>query len=234
MGFFRWSFLLLLGIPYYLLWPGAVLPVLEKSVPGCVWRGDARTNAIALTFDDGPDPVYTPQVLDTLDRWNIKATFFLVGERARLYPDLVQQIRKRGHEAANHTDSWDRTIGAGVDRFEQDLLEAHKTLALDSGPKYFRPAGGMLRPSHLKILKKHGYSCVLASALPFDPYRPPAGWIKALVNRSLRPGAIVVLHDSGGDRSRTVAALPGIIEEAHERGLAIVRLSELLDPTSRY
>lgn len=230
MGFLRWSFLLLAGIPYYLLWPGAVLPMLEKSMPGCVWRGDAETNAVALTFDDGPDPVYTPRILEILDRWNIKATFFLVGERARLYPDLVVEIRRRGHEVGNHTDSWDRTIGVGANRFEPDLLRAQKTLSLENGPKYFRPAGGMLRPSHLKILKKHGYTCVLASALPFDPYRPPSGWIKALVNRSLRPGAIVVLHDSGGDRSRTVKALAGIIEEAHERGLAIVKLSELLKP----
>jgi peptidoglycan/xylan/chitin deacetylase (PgdA/CDA1 family) len=230
MGLFRWTFLLLVGIPYYLFWPGAVLPMLEKSMPGCVWRGDPQINAVALTFDDGPDPVYTPQVLEILDRWNIKAAFFLVGERARLFPDLVEEIRQRGHEIGNHTDSWDRTIGVGATRIERDLLEAHRTLALGSGPKYFRPAGGMLRPSHLKVLKKHGYTCVLASAIPFDSYRPPAGWIKALVNRSLRPGAIVVLHDSGGDRSRTVAALPGIIEEAHERGLAIVTLSELLKP----
>jgi peptidoglycan-N-acetylglucosamine deacetylase len=225
----RWTLMGIGAAIYVTLWPEVALPLFDTIVPGMVWRGDSQVSDIALTFDDGPDAIYTPQVLAILERYKVPATFFLVGERARQYPGLVAAIRARGHEIANHSDTWRRTLGLSPAEFEADLLRAEASLGLASAPvKLFRPASGLLKPSQGRILRKHGYRCILASAIPFDPQRPPTPWIVGLIKRSLKPGAIIVLHDSGGERSRSVAAVAPVIEEAHRRGLRFRRVSELL------
>lgn len=221
----------LISGPYLALWPEVLLPLAEKTLPVGLWRGPRDVRTVALTFDDGPDPVYTPQVLDILERNNIRATFFLVGERARQHPELVARIRASGHEVGNHSDSWRSSRSLSPDEFERDLLRAEASLGLTgTSPKYFRPAGGLIGRAQIRIARQHGYTLVLATALPFDPYRPPTGWIVTLVRRSLKPGAIVVLHDSGGDRSRTVAALPRIIAAAQRRGLGFATVSAMDSP----
>jgi peptidoglycan/xylan/chitin deacetylase (PgdA/CDA1 family) len=184
---------------------------------------------VALTFDDGPDPLYTPQVLDILDRHRVRATFFLIGENARGHPELVRRIRARGHEVGNHTDTNGRTVLMSMSRFRDSLLRAEAALALpEGGPKLFRPGGGWIRPAQLDLAMERGYTCVLGSAQAYDPRRPPTGYIRWAIARNLRPGAIVVLHDAGGDRSNTVAALPGILEAGRSRGLRFVTVSDLL------
>jgi peptidoglycan/xylan/chitin deacetylase (PgdA/CDA1 family) len=200
----------------------------EYALPNALWRGKSGARIVALTFDDGPDPVYTPQLLDILRRYGIRATFFLVGERVRQYPELLASIRAGGHEIGNHSDTWRHSRSLSEAEFEEDLLRAEASLGLrDASPKLFRPAGGIIGRKLARIARRHDYTLVLASALPFDVYRPPAGWIAFLVRRSLRPGAIVVVHDAGGDRSRSVAAVPRIIEAALERKLRFVTVSEI-------
>jgi peptidoglycan-N-acetylglucosamine deacetylase len=225
----RWMLFSVGAAIYITFWPEVVLPLFDAIVPGVLWRGDPNVKEIALTFDDGPDPVYTKQVLAILDSYRVPATFFLVGERARQYPEIVAEIRAHAHEIANHSDSWRRTIALSPSEFEADLLRAEASLGLAASPvKLFRPASGLIKPSQGRILRKHGYRCILASAIPFDPQRPPKSWIVGLLKRSLKPGAILVLHDSGGERSRSVAAVAPVIEEAHRRGLQFRRVSELL------
>src|SRR5437667_7172607 len=92
------------------VWPHRIAQLLKVIFPQIVWDGKPSTGALALTFDDGPDPVFTPKILEVLKRYNIKATFFLVGEQARRYPAEVHNIRALGHEIGNHTDSWHRTV----------------------------------------------------------------------------------------------------------------------------
>jgi chitin deacetylase len=226
---FRMLWTALLSGPYLLLWPDLLLPLAEQALPDALWRDQSGARTVALTFDDGPDPFYTPQVLAILQKHGIRATFFLVGERVRRYPELLAKIRAGGHEIGNHSDTWRSTRSLSAAEFEQDLLQAEKSLDLQNvSPKLFRPAGGIIGRKHARIARAHGYVLVLASALPFDVYRPPAGWIAFLVRRSLTPGAIVVLHDSGGDRSRTIAALPRIIDAAHRRSLQFVTVSDML------
>ncbi len=204
------------------------LSILLTIFPKIVWEGPHFGNSVALTFDDGPDPTFTPLVLRILETDNIKATFFLVGERARRYPDLVNSIRTSGHEIGNHSNSWRKTILLTLGTFEEDLVEAERALGLDRQPRFFRPAGVLISPKQLQIVRKHNYYCVLGSAYAFDPHHPPAAYIKWAIRRSLRPGAIIVLHDSGGDRSNTIRALPTIIADAQKRGLRFRTLSELL------
>jgi peptidoglycan/xylan/chitin deacetylase (PgdA/CDA1 family) len=216
-------------------WPQAIVRVLRMLFPNLIWEMRTSERVIALTFDDGPDPDFTPRVLEILrnaegnGNTGIKATFFLVGERVRRYPELLEKIREEGHEVGNHSDSWARTIQLGDDEFERDLLSAEESLGLASGAmKLFRPAGGMVRGSQLRLLRKHGYRVVLGSAYAFDPYRPPRKYIEWAITRGLKRGAIIVLHDSGGDRRNSVEALPAIIERAHAAGYRFVRLGEYM------
>ena len=220
---------ILVGCASIIIFPRAIVAMLCILLPGIIWRDGHRRN-FALTFDDGPDPEFTPAILNILNRHHVKATFFLVGSRAALYPEIIYRIRAEGHEIANHSMTWRRTIALSTKEFEDDLLQAEATLDL-SGRKWFRPAGMWIRPAQLKRLRELGYECVLGSAYAFDPYRPPTRWIVRMITHQLAPGSIIVLHDSGGDRSNTVAALPAIIETAVARELKAVTLSELLgDP----
>jgi peptidoglycan/xylan/chitin deacetylase (PgdA/CDA1 family) len=200
-----------------------------------VWKVETTQPLAALTFDDGPDPVYTPQVLDLLGHYDAKATFFLVGRRARARPDLLARIRAEGHEVANHTETHGRTLWQRESRFEEELLEGEKTLGLAAArPKLFRPPGIWLRPSQQAAAGRHGYLTVLGSAYAYDPYRPPTDYIEWVINKNLRPGAIVVLHDAGGDRTNTVSALPAILRAAKEKGLRMVTVSDLLGTVQAY
>jgi peptidoglycan/xylan/chitin deacetylase (PgdA/CDA1 family) len=210
------------------LWPHRIALFLKRIFPQIIWEGESSTAAVALSFDDGPDPVFTPQMLEKLKTYNIKATFFLVGEKARRYPDQVHAIRASGHEIGNHSDSWHRTIFLSSKAFEVDLLRAEKTLETHGVRKLFRPAGILLRPKQLRILHEHDYACVLGTGYAFDPYRPPSAYIKWVISRAMRPGAIIVLHESGGDRSHTVEALEQIILDALSRGLRFCTVSEIL------
>lgn len=211
------------------LQPRPAVRALARVFDGCVWRVDTAQPLAALTFDDGPDPAYTPQVLQTLGRRGAKATFFLIGERARRHPELVERIRREGHEVANHTDTDGSTVLMGTQEFGDSLLWAEATLGLGRArPKLMRPGGGWLRPAQLELARRRGYVCVLGSAYAFDPYRPPAAYIRWVIAKNLEPGAIAVLHDAGGNRSSSVAALDGIIDAAQAKGLRLVTVSELL------
>jgi peptidoglycan/xylan/chitin deacetylase (PgdA/CDA1 family) len=215
----------------FLVQPFFAVRVVEKLFPHIVWRVETRKPLFAITFDDGPDPIYTPQVLNLLARHNAHATFFLIGERARRYPVIVASIRAAGHEIGNHTDSHGGTFFSSQSRFEASLLRAEFTLGLRER-KFFRPGGGWIRPAQLDFATQRGYTTVLGSAYAYDPYRPPSRYIAWVVSKNLRPGVIVVLHDSGGDRSNSVAALEPILIAAQQRGLRCVVVSELLDGAS--
>ncbi len=209
--------------------PAALAEVLSRAFPRILWRVNTRQPLVAVTFDDGPDAVYMPQVLEILARHNAHATFFLVAEHARQRPELVEQIRRAGHEVGNHTGTMHTTFFVGEAKFQDDLLHAETTLAMgNSEPKFFRPAGGLIRPAQLQWVRRNGYTCVLGSAYAFDPYRPPAGYIRWVIGKNIKRGVIVVLHDSGGNRSNTVSALEAILETGESRGLRWVTLSELL------
>jgi peptidoglycan/xylan/chitin deacetylase (PgdA/CDA1 family) len=209
--------------------PAGIYSLLARATPRIVWRVPTWAPLAALSFDDGPDPVYTPRVLDILARHGARATFFLIGENARRHPQLVARIRAEGHEVGNHTDGRGATGLMSMRRFSESLLRAEAALALsDAEPKLFRPGSGWIRPEQLDLAVRRGYTCVLGSAYAYDPQRPPAAYIRWAITRNLRPGTIVILHDAGGDRSNTVAALPEILEAGRAKGLRFVTVSELM------
>ena len=218
--------------------PAAAFGLLERIAPNVVWRVETDQPLVALSFDDGPDPVHTPQVLDILRRSGARATFFLIGERAEAHPALVLRIKAEGHEVGNHymtkTHTYrhsDADFIAYLERTERAAGITGRTeraAGITGPPKLFRPPGGVTRPRHLRLARERGYTCVLGSAYPYDGGRPPAGYIEWLVAKNLAPGAIVILHDGIADPSRSIAALPGILAAGRARGLRFVSVGTLM------
>lgn len=182
---------------------------------------------VALTFDDGPDPTWTPQVLDVLDRYGVKATFFVLGSNAVRYPDLVREIVARGHSLGNHTwshaDLTRLSGGAVVDqlRSTNDVL----TGIANYEPSCARPPYRATSATVQNIIASLGMRPALWNVDTNDYLRPGVG---VIVRRALavRPDGVILMHDGGGDRSQTVAALPAVIGGIRARGWSLTKLCD--------
>lgn len=250
---FAFSFLLAfsLGLLIYVFFvqPLWVLPVLEWLTPNVLYRAKTERPVVALSFDDGPHAEFTPQVLEILERFGAKATFFLIGERAERYPELVRRILDEGHEIGNHCWKDGAVLGHLRSEFLEELTATEQThMALidwqedddarigDDGkaassrsiPKFLRAPGGVAWPWQLRLARERGYTYALGCAYPHDPMGPPVGYICWLVKKNLRPGTIVILHDGIRDASNGIKALPEILAEGKQRGLKFVSIGELL------
>jgi peptidoglycan-N-acetylglucosamine deacetylase len=201
---------------------------LARAFPRFVWRVETRQPLVALSFDDGPAPDHTPRVLEILARHDARATFFLIGDRVVAHPGTVERIRAEGHEVANHYYTLRSTLRATDEEFARDLKRTADALGLEGPLKLFRPPGGRIRSRQLDEAVRQGYTCVLGSAYPFDGQRPPAAYIRWVVSKNLAPGTIVILHDGIADPSRSIAALPGILEAGRRKGLRFVTVGTLL------
>jgi peptidoglycan/xylan/chitin deacetylase (PgdA/CDA1 family) len=219
----------LLGVGFlvYLIEPLAVLGVFERLAPNITFRIPTYRPLVALSFDDGPHPIYTPQVLEILERYDAKATFFLIGERARRHPEIVARIKAAGHEVGNHYVTNGTTLGHSDDEFLARLEQTERDIGITTGPKLFRPPGGVARPRQLRLARNRGYECVLGCAYPHDPMHPPVWYIRWLIEKNLVPGAIVILHDGISDPTRSIRALPHVLSAGRERGLRFVTVGEL-------
>ena len=203
--------------------------ILGNALPGVLWRVETSEPLVALSFDDGPDPIFTPQVLDLLERHRAHATFFLIAERALPRPDLVARIRGEGHEVASHYTTRRAAWRDSNQQFADSLAFAGKVLDLPaSRPRLFRPPGGIARPDQLDWARREGYTIVLGSAYPYDGAPPPTAYIRWLVTKNLAPGVIVILHDGVEDPSRAITALPSILDAGAARGLRFVTVGELI------
>jgi peptidoglycan/xylan/chitin deacetylase (PgdA/CDA1 family) len=208
--------------------PPVALTLLERLTPRLLYRVKTDRSLVALSFDDGPDPTFTPQVLDILQRYGAKATFFLIGERALRHPEIVARIKGAGHEVGNHYFMDGSTLGhSGVD-FLGYLDRTERAVGIAGPPKLFRPPGGLAWPGQLKLAQSRGYVCVLGSAYPHDPAQPPVWYIRWLTIKNLAPGAIVILHDGISDPTRGIAALPDILSAGRAKGLQFVSVGTLM------
>jgi peptidoglycan/xylan/chitin deacetylase (PgdA/CDA1 family) len=186
--------------------------------------------AVALTFDDGPSPIYTPQVLRVLRRLHARATFFVIGFLVNTYPDVILQEHRAGMMIGNHTYNHPevppfnqlprRLIDDEIELGAQSLERLGITTAL------LRPPAGSTSPKVVAAAEGAGERVVLWSVDPVDWVTPAkAAVIRGRVLRAIQPGSIVLLHDGGGDRSATVKALPGIIKGIRHRHLRLVTIS---------
>lgn len=214
---------------FVLVWqPLAAYDALARAFPRFVWRAQTKAPLVALTFDDGPAPDHTPRVLEILARHGAHATFFLIGERVARHPETVALIRAGGHEVGNHSYTLRSALRQSDEEFARDLARTGQLLAFDGPFKPFRPPGGRLRSGQLDAVLRAGYTPVLGSAYPFDGLHPPAAYIRWVVSKNLAPGTIVILHDGIADPSRSLAALPGILEAGRRKGLRFVSVGTLL------
>ncbi len=211
--------------------PLVLLPLLERLLPGVIWRGSPWRNAMALSFDDGPDPLHTPQLLALLERHGARATFFLIGERARAHPELVAAIRSAGHELGNHYERDQFLLGESRSSFLAKLEATDAALGEPFGPRLFRPPRALIWPWQLELLRQRGYRCVLGSTYPHDgEANPPLAYTRWLMEKNLVPGAILILHEGSRGSSRSLAALDPVLTIARKRGLAVLPVGDLLDP----
>lgn len=184
---------------------------------------------VALTFDDGPSP-YTPQILRILTRMRAPATFFAIGREAASYPGLVAQEVRDGFEVGDHTETHPFLSQLSSSAQEAQIAEAANAIhaAGAPSPELFRPPYGSFDQSTLQILQARRMLMVLWSADTKDYSRPGRARIIYTAVSGAQPGAIILMHDGGGDRSETVSALPRIITRLRQRGFRLVTISELV------
>ena len=183
--------------------------------PEAIWRIKRKQQRVVyLTFDDGPIPEVTPWVLDTLDKYGIKATFFMVGDNARRHPWLVDEIKKRGHSYGNHTMNHLQGLKTTTLRYMRNITEANKYI--DSS--LFRPPHGLMRPSQAKAIKAR-YNIVMYDLVTRDYSHNLNGEdVLKNVKRYTRNGSIIVFHDSLRAERNLKYALPRAIEWLKNEG----------------
>ena len=189
---------------------------------------------VALTFDDGPNREYTKEILSILENYNVKATFFIIGKNAKINPELVKEIFEKGHIIGNHSFSHPNFIHLSETEIREEIKRTSEIIygIIGKRPAFFRPPFGACSPLMVEILREKDYQIITwsATANDWDPAKS-AEHIAQDVLRRVGPGGIILLHDGGigADRSRTVRALPKIIEELQNRGYRFVSLSNLLN-----
>ena len=204
---------------------GAPVPEVDSSGTRMLTSGDG-TQAVALTFDDGPHPTYTEQVLAVLRDRAVVATFCLVGGPAQANPDLVKAIVSDGHVLCNHTASHDmglrhKSAGAITTDLE-DTRAAILAAAPDADIRFFRAPGGNFASNVNATAAGLGFTPLGWSIDTRDWKKPGAAAIRDTVLAQVHPGAVALMHDGGGDRSQTVSALPEIIDGLAELGYSFV------------
>lgn len=176
-------------------------------------RQTASTDrVVALTFDDGPHPRHTRQVLDLLADYHAVATFCMVGAQVRRYPELVRQVVDAGMRLCNHTVDHDEHLAReAAPVIERAVLEASADLRAAAGDDvpigYFRAPGGNWSEPMRRVVARHGMKPLSWSVDPRDWSRPGVARIVETVERDVRPGSVILLHDGGGRRDQTVLAL---------------------------
>lgn len=198
-----------------------------------VWEVPTQEKVIALTFDDGPDPVDTPAILDLLNEYEAKATFFLIGKHVAKYPEIAKREVISGHEIANHTYShryFNRNVA--VEKIQDEMAQAEEAIYNSTGQRthLFRPPGGYYNDIVVKASKKSGYQVVMWSwHQDTEDWNTPG--VHKIVNKVLknaRNGDIVLFHDHVEGKSQTVEALKQILPELKNRGFKFITVSELL------
>lgn len=194
-------------------------PLLYRLMfPEAVWRIQVVGRKVAyLNFDDGPVPEATPKILEILDRYNVKATFFMVGDNARRYPELYKAVRDAGHAIGNHTMHHVRSRKTSFRRYIRDILEAHELLKVSM----FRPPHGLLSFRQAHTLQKH-LNMIMYDVVTRDYARNiTPEEVVSNVKRFARSGSIIVFHDSEKSAKNTIAALPAAIEWLLENGFEL-------------
>lgn len=196
---------------------------------GVLYRVPGADSAVALTIDDAPRPGTTDEILRVLERHGARATFFVIGSRARRHPDLVRAIRRGGHEIGHHMWRDRRSLALDSASFRRALLRTDSTLARFGDQRWLRPGGGLYSDRMVRAARRHGHRIALGDVYPLDPVvRWPAP-VTRFVLAWVRPGSVIILHDGEGRGERTAEVLRRVLPELRERGLDVVSLGDLVE-----
>lgn len=234
-------------------WAWAVIAVVINHLilsaiglwPRSIWLGQnwsrlpaaaTARNEIALTIDDGPDPIVTPQVLDLLDKYAVKATFFCIGEKVARHPDICREIVRRGHTIENHSQRHPLYFSLlGPNGFRREILAAQDTLSAITGqtPVFFRAPAGLRNPFLAPVLIQLGLTLASWSVRGFDTQVTDSKKISDKLLHNLRAGAILLLHDGNAARSPDgipviLEVLPNVLAYAKAKQLHLVTLRHAL------
>ncbi len=205
--------------------------VLEEPTPMVVRRyfPNGERKVVALTFDDGPWPGHTEAILDVLKAEGVQATFFMIGRQVYRYPDVVARIRDEGHTLGNHTEDHVILGRATPEEVRRQVTEGQRAIQSVAGvkPGWFRPPGGSMSARVGHEVARFEMQVAMWSVDPQDWRKPPVATMIQRVLTNVKPGAVVLLHDGGGDRTNTVAAVGPIVRELKKRGYTFVTLDEL-------
>ncbi len=199
-----------------------------------IWRGPSANPNVALTFDDGPHPEFTPRILDILAAHQAVATFFLIGRHIERQPAITERLVREGHEIANHTYSHRFLIPLPAKSVIEEVTRADgliRSFDVDA-PRWVRPPMGLASSFTLDAIQSCGFRAVVGDVYPRDPHRPGRDVIVRRVTERVRNGSIIILHDSGTthdvDRTQTVEALPSILRLLTATGRRSMTVSQLL------
>ena len=210
-----------------------VVRLLSIGLPPILTSRSTRDPIVALTIDDGPDPMTTPPLLEVLRRHDARATFFLIGERAARHDGLVRAVASAGHELGNHLWQDRPSVRLPPERFRQELVEVDQVLRAHGEVSVFRPGSGWFTPRMLRDAASLGHRCVLGSPwLLVTRYdQDPAAQGRRLGLRA-HAGAVVVLHEGTADRHAVAVVADALLDALAQRGLKAVTVRELLSGRS--
>jgi peptidoglycan/xylan/chitin deacetylase (PgdA/CDA1 family) len=195
----------------------------------------AHSRLLALTFDDGPHPSHTYDLLEVLDQHRVRATFFMIGSHVRQFPKIAEAVARAGHVTGNHTFSHPNLIFCSATRIRRELAECGRALtdALGEHSSLFRPPFGGRHPGVLRLAREAGLRTVMWSVTAYDWNPKTPDWIEARVARQVRGGDIILMHDGGhrdldASRSATVQATGRLIRRCRDQGFAFVTIPEMM------
>lgn len=199
--------------------PGGDVKPVDVSI---VHASDKGPRGVNITIDDGPDPAWTPQVLDLLREYDVKATFCMTGLQARAHPDLVKDVVAAGHRLCDHSVSHDTAMDKKPEAYQtKEILDAERMITEASGgvrPMYYRAPGGAFTPHSRKIAASRGMRPLGWNVDTKDFEQPGADAIVATVKREISNGPTILFHDAGGERAQTVDALREVLPWLKEQG----------------
>ncbi len=211
-------------------WDTNVIKLCHPLIEQPVYNVKTSANIVAITVDDGPDPRYTPAILDIFESYNVKATFFLVGSEVEKHPDIAKRIFSEGHDIGNHTMTHPEMRNISYQEAIKEISSANAAIAKITGAdiQYFRPPKGVTNELIHKTLLDMGYTTVLWDlGLENKNCKTPQEMSARVVN-NVNPGNIILLHDGRLDRDKTVQALPAMLDGLRDKGYSFVTIAELM------